>query len=82
VFTYLSVPDGYQFITDDEATVHLGGPAVHDFGHVDSIVTWYMLIADTTGDTEAKSLVTLNQLDLHQLRMFPSAYVLKIDAQT
>lgn len=82
MFTYQSVPDGYQFIADDEATVHLGGPAVHDFGHVDSIVTWYMLIADTAGDAEAKAFVTLDQLDLHQLRVFPSAYILKIDART
>jgi len=82
MLTYQSVPDGYQFIADDEATIHLGSTTVHDFGHVDSIVTWYMLIADTTGDAEAKTLVTLNQLDLHQLRVFPSAYVLKIDART
>lgn len=80
MFTYQSVSNGYQFIADNETTVHLGGPAVHDFGHVDPIVTRYMLIADTTSDAEAKTLVTLDQLDLHQLCMFPSAYILKIDS--
>lgn len=82
MFTYQSVSNGYQFIANDETTIHLCRPAVHDFGHVDSIVTWYMLIADTTGDAEAKTLVTLDQLDLHQLCVFPSAYILKIDVRT
>ena len=38
-----------------------------------------MLIADTASDAEAEALVTLDQLDLNQLRVPPSAYILKID---
>lgn len=79
VCTYQSVPDGHQFVTDNEATVHLSCSTVHNFGHVDAIVARYMLIADTAGDAEAEALVTLDQLDLNQLRVPPSAYVLKID---
>lgn len=78
--THQSVPDGHQLVTDDQATVDLGCPTVHDFGHVNSIVTRYMLIADTAGDAEAEALVSLDQFDLHQLRVPSPAYVLKINA--
>lgn len=64
-FTYQSVPDGHQFVTNDETTVYLSGSAIHDFGDVNPIVTRYMLIADTAGNAEAKALVTLDKLDLH-----------------
>lgn len=79
MFTHRSVPDRHQFVTDDQATVDLSSTTVHDFGHVNSIVTRYMLIADTAGDAEPEALVTLDQFDLRQLRVPPSAYVLKTD---
>lgn len=64
-FTHQSVPDGHQFVTDNETTVYLSSTAVHDFGYINPIVARYMLIADTAGNAEAEALVTLDKLDLH-----------------
>lgn len=64
-FTYQSVSDGHQFVANDKTTVYLSGSAIHDFGYVNPIVTWYMLIADTAGNAEAEALVTLDKLNLH-----------------
>lgn len=58
--THQSIPDGHQFVPNDKTAIHLCGTALHNFRYVDPIVARYMLIADTTGDTETESLVTLN----------------------
>lgn len=59
-WTHQSISDGHQFVSNDKTTVHLGGTALHNFRYVDSIVTGYMLIANTAGDTETEALVSLD----------------------
>lgn len=41
-------------------------PSMIDLSDIDAIITRYMLVADATGDTEPKTLITLHQFDFHQ----------------
>ena len=75
--TYQSVPHSYQFVTDNKTAVNLGCPAVHDLRDINPIVTGYVLISNSTCDTEAQTLVSLYQLDFDQLCVTSSSNILK-----
>jgi hypothetical protein len=57
--TYRRVADCNQLVSDQQPTVNLRRAAIHNLRHIDAIVTWDMLVAYSTGNTEPKAFRAL-----------------------
>ena len=61
--SYRSVSNGNKFVSDCDSTVNVGCTALHNFGDVDAIISWNVLIADTSGDTESQTFVPFRKFN-------------------
>jgi hypothetical protein len=66
VNTYRRVADCDQLVSDQQPAVNLRRTTIHNLGHIDAIVTWDMLVAYSTSNTEPEAFRALQQLDLQQ----------------
>jgi hypothetical protein len=64
VNNYRRVADCDQLVSDQQPAVNLRRAAIHNLGDVDAIVTWYVLVANSTRNTEPKAFRALQQLNL------------------
>jgi hypothetical protein len=59
VNNYRRVADCDQLVSDQQPTVNLRRATIHNLGHIDAIVTWYVLVAYSTRNTEPKAFRSL-----------------------
>jgi hypothetical protein len=62
--THRRVADCDQLVSDHQPAINLRRTSIHNLGHIDAIVTWYMLVAYSASNTEPEAFCALQQLDL------------------